>query len=132
MKKFFLLTLMVVGTLLVYGSKQDLSVVAKTPSKFAGKKVELTGMVYSVCPKSDKRIFISPENDKTVRLAVVLTSGTAADFKGKTVVVKGTLKKVDFVAPKPCGRCDGKDCAKGVSEEGNASYYIEASKVTVK
>jgi hypothetical protein len=129
MKKYFFLTLLLVGALFAQAGKVNLADVAKNPSKLAGKQVEFKGMVYSVCPKSDKRIFVSPENDKTVRVAVVLKSGSAASFRGKEVTVKGVLKKVTFVNPKPCGRCDGEDCAKSVSDGATASYYVEASSV---
>ena len=129
MRKLLLLALLVVGATFAQAGKVELASMAKNPSKLAGKKVEFTGMVYSVCPKSDKRIFVSPENDKTVRMAVVLKSGSAASFRGGKVTVKGVLKKVAFVDPKPCGRCDGQDCAKSVSEGSTASYYVEAVSV---
>lgn len=129
MRKLLLLALLVVGATFAQAGKVEFASMAKNASKLAGKKVEFTGMVYSVCPKSDKRIFVSPENDKTVRMAVVLTSGSAASFRGKKVTVKGVLKKVAYVAPKPCGRCDGESCARSVSEESAASYYVEAASV---
>jgi len=129
MKRLLLLTLFFVGAIFAQAGKVELADMAKNTSKFAVKSVEFTGMVYSVCPKSDSRIFVSPENDKTVRMAVVLKSGSAASFRGKKVTVKGILKKVAYVDPKPCGRCDGKDCAKSVSEASAASYYVEATSV---
>jgi hypothetical protein len=129
MRKFLLLVLFFAGVIMAQAGKVELANMAKNASKFAGKKVEFTGMVFSVCPKSDKRIFVSPDNDKAVRMAVVLKSGSAASFRGKQVTVKGVLKKVAFVDPKPCGRCDGQDCAKSVSEEATATYYVEATSV---
>jgi hypothetical protein len=129
MRKFLLLALFFVGAIIAQAGKVELANMAKNASKLAGKKVEFTGMVYSVCPKSDKRIFVSPENDRTVRMAVVLKSGSAASFRGKKVTVKGVLKKVAYVAPKPCGRCDGESCARSTSDEKTASYYVEATSV---
>lgn len=129
MRKLLLFALLVVGATFAQAGKVELASMAKNASKFAGKKVEFTGMVYTVCPKSDKRIFVSPENDKTVRLAVVFKSGSAANFRGKIITVKGILKKVSYVDPKPCGRCDGKDCAKSISEGNTSTYYVEATSV---
>ena len=82
MKKFLLMALLVVGATFAQAGKVELANLAKNTPKFAGKSVEITGKVYSVCPKSDKRIFVSPESDKTVRMAVVLKSGSAASFRG--------------------------------------------------
>lgn len=129
MKKFLMVILLVVGATFAQAGKVELANLAKNTPKFAGKSVEFTGKVYSICPKSDNRIFVSPENDKTVRMAVVLKSGSAANFRGKVVTVKGKLKKVAFVDPKPCGRCDGQDCARSVSDGATATYYVESSSV---
>ncbi len=129
MKRILLVTLFFVGTLIASASTIDLATIAKNPSKYVGKKIEFKGMVFSTCPKNDKRLFVSPDNDRSIRLAVILSSGLAADFKGKSVIVKGTLKKSAYVAPKACGRCDGNDCGKSVSEEGSASYFVVASQV---
>lgn len=129
MKRFFLVSLFLIGVFVAQAGKVVLADVAKNPAKHVGKSIEFKGTVLSVCPKSDKRIFVSPANDRSVRMAVVLKSGSAASFRGKVVTVKGKLKKVAFVDPKPCGRCDGQDCAKSVSEESAASYYVEASSV---
>lgn len=129
MKRFFVLTLFIVGSLFAEASKVEIADLTKNPSKYVGKSIELKGMVYSACPKSDKRMFVSPENDRAVRLEVVLKKGSAASFRGKTVTVKGILKKAAYVAPKPCGRCDGEECAKGVSDGNEARYYVEAADV---
>ena len=129
MKRFFLVSLFLIGVFGAQAAKVELADVAKNPAKHAGKSIEFKGTVLSVCPKSDKRLFVSPANDRSVRMAVVLKSGSAASFRGKEVTVKGVLKKVPFVAPKPCGRCDGADCAKSVSEGSTASYYLEAVSV---
>jgi hypothetical protein len=129
MKRFFLVSLFLIGVFGAQASKVELADVAKNPAKHVGKSIEFKGTVLSVCPKSDKRLFVSPASDRSVRMAVVLKSGSAASFRGKEVTVKGVLKKVAYVAPKPCGRCDGKDCAKSVSEGSTASYYVEAASV---
>lgn len=129
MKRILVLTLFIVGNLLAQASKVELVDLTKNPSKYVGKSIELKGMVYSACPKSDKRIFVSPENDKAVRLEVILKKGSAASYRGKAVTVKGILKKAAFVDPKPCGRCDGVECAKSVSDGSEATYYVEATEV---
>jgi len=129
MKKFLLLTLLLAGVVFAQASKVELSDMAKNSSKFVGKSVEFKGVVFSTCPKNDKRIFVSPTNDRTVRMAVVLKSGSAASFRGEEVTVNGIMKKTVYVAPKPCGRCDGNDCGKNVSDGSTASYYIEATSV---
>lgn len=129
MKKFLILSLLLVAAILVQAAKVELSAVTKNASKYAGKAIEFKGVITSACPKNDKRFFVSPSNDRSARLAVVVKKGLSADMLGKSVTVKGVLKKAAYVAPKPCGRCDGSDCAKSISEGTSATYYVEATSV---
>ncbi|WP_047447267.1 hypothetical protein [Alistipes sp. ZOR0009] len=131
MKKVVLLLLMVFVGFTAFCGSVDLSVLIDSPSKSKGKSVVVSGMVYSVCPKNDRRIFISPVNDRTKRIPVMLQT-TSDAYQGKVVEVTGVVKKTAYVAPKPCGRCDGADCGKNAAEQSkDASYFIEAKTVKV-
>lgn len=132
MKRTFIALTLVLTTLGAFAATTDLATLIAAPAKSSGKKVTVAGTVFSSCPQAASRIFLSPDGDRTKRIPVMLPKGQTTDFRGKAVEVTGIVKKTAYVAPKPCGRCDGADCGKNVAEGSAASYYIEATAVKVQ